>query len=739
MSTTITLYQVNHYNIMLKSAKQYKFNSIDTAAEFIANNELGLHERITKNMPIKFALDLDGITIELQQIIDNLIAFFNSKFKLYNIEDRIQETDISYTNNLSKNASYHLNIPRLYGSSLNIKYLTEEFMKAHEYTKSNGFDSCSFGCSGTGHWFRLPNQLKESIEGTTHVIVSGKMEDFVLQYVPKDGISIDSFVTESTKKETKKVNNTIKFDSHQTVKDIAPIVHRAIENIVSIDNNIIPNPNNDTSSSLSEFNKTQFEQYCRDTYIIDDYTREIIEKLLLIDQKLFDNYNTWYRIGIILKNCWSKSSSPYAPHQVWADFSLFHSPNKFKIGECEAKLATFKSNDIGMGTLNFYANESDPIKFSKLAKKFKNNEIKGTVSIRPNSHNVLEFVQKDESVVPSYVKYFKSKYINESTEVMTDIDKLLTQEDFRIFGISSRCGSGKSTILEKIFTYIIKKKKDLRRDPKIIAFSARRSFTQEFKKRFQKLGMTSYMDPKTFNEDFCIVQLESLQRFISTTMHLDVDKGIVRKVPKYDIVIIDEINSILTQFNTHTMKDDKSKSIFEFFKTLCLNAQMIIPLDALFDDQTFEFLDCIVKNKRKHGSNNIRVWKNLDMNNDYTIKITTSFDYFVSIIIKEMEEGKRAAVPTASKEKGHKLEEHVRKYFKEKGITKKIKYYHGDIDDKIKLDEFKDVENSWKTLDLLIYTGVLIMGVNFDLKHFESMFTIVKENSNVAPRSSNPK
>ena len=135
-----------------------------------------------------------------------------------------------------------------------------------------------------------------------------------------------------------------------------------------------------------------------------------------------------------------------------------------------------------------------------------------------------------------------------------------------------------------------------------------------------------------------------------------------------------------------------------------------------------------MKNTRKNGSNMMKIWKNLNKKNDFVIKITSNFDFLVSQIIKQLEAGKKVVIPTTSKQSGVDIKNRVQEYFENKGIMKNIKFYNGDTDDATKAGDFKNVEESW-LVDLLIYTGVIIMGVNFDIDHFDVMFSVVTANT----------
>ena len=132
------------------------------------------HERLHKNDVLKLNIDLDDITFKnpntsFDTILNNICEYF-----------KISLDDISYTTNKSvKGGSHHIVIPKYYMPSINQKPLWEAFKKQY-----NLGEEVDCGHLGTEKWFRLPNQTKQKVKNTEHIIQKGKLEDFVLKYIP---------------------------------------------------------------------------------------------------------------------------------------------------------------------------------------------------------------------------------------------------------------------------------------------------------------------------------------------------------------------------------------------------------------------------------------------------------------------------------------------------------------------------------------------------------------------------
>jgi len=135
--------------------------------------DLQFHEMLKKTDNLKISCDIDKLRVykpsrTLENVIMNICEFF-----------QINESDVSYTTNFSVDTgSHHLVIPKYYMNSCDQKNLWIQFKTRYEY--GNEIDANIFGKDG---WFRLPNQTKESVSGTEHIIQRGDITDFVLKYI----------------------------------------------------------------------------------------------------------------------------------------------------------------------------------------------------------------------------------------------------------------------------------------------------------------------------------------------------------------------------------------------------------------------------------------------------------------------------------------------------------------------------------------------------------------------------
>ena len=163
--------QVPSYQINYKSSK--KINKPIDIIKNILETDLALHERLHKTDNLKLILDVDKLlkhnpNTNLNKILNDICSYL-----------KINLDDISYTNNKSSiEGSYHIVIPKYFMNSKDQKKLWKQFKKIYNYGAE--IDSGIFDKEG---WFRLPNQKKETVDGTEHVIIKGENTDFVLKYI----------------------------------------------------------------------------------------------------------------------------------------------------------------------------------------------------------------------------------------------------------------------------------------------------------------------------------------------------------------------------------------------------------------------------------------------------------------------------------------------------------------------------------------------------------------------------
>jgi hypothetical protein len=193
-------------------------------------------------------------------------------------------------------------------------------------------------------------------------------------------------------------------------------------------------------------------------------------------------------------------------------------------------------------------------------------------------------------------------------QTMNDISNTPTKS----FVLKSSMGTGKTDMLIK---YINKNK-----PKRIILISTRQSYANNVHKRLDGFNFVNYLDnKKTFHEkDRIIVQIES--------MHY-----LTRELIKpFDLVILDEIESITYHFSSETLATNGLENTFDLLHTLCKPKKTkVIALDADYNIRSHDFIKSIGNFKMVH---------NLHKNDVIKIELTDQLDFFVNDIINSIKE-----------------------------------------------------------------------------------------------------
>ncbi len=121
-----------------------------------------------------------------------------------------------------------------------------------------------------------------------------------------------------------------------------------------------------------------------------------------------------------------------------------------------------------------------------------------------------------------------------------------------------------------------------------------------------------------------IIQLESLMKLVE-----DDDNSII--IPNYDIVVLDEIEGLLNQFDSPTLKRLNARYLFELFTNILKYSKKVIALDGDMAKRSYNFLSNIIdttstNNKPIHIVNNFQSEKHITVTNNKTEFDNTLFN-----------------------------------------------------------------------------------------------------------------
>jgi hypothetical protein len=282
-------------------------------------------------------------------------------------------------------------------------------------------------------------------------------------------------------------------------------------------------------------------------------------------------------------------------------------------------------------------------------------------------------------------------FLNENNNV---IDKLHTF--IKSLVIKSNMGTGKTQI---VCDYIEKN------NPKrILWISTRQTYSYNVIERIKKYNFINYLDDKQnfMYKDRVLVQLESL--------HL-LEK--MDTIKTYDLIILDEIESVLYQFNSSTIYE-YSENTFNLLYFLCKNENTkIIFLDGDINKRSIEF----VKDIRE----NYDIIINKYIPKKITLNITDNKDYYLNKIIDSIDKKRKICIISLTTKLMSQLEKIL--------IDKKVNYlaHASYTDDKLKKD-LANVNELWIKYDVVLYSPTISVGVDFTKEYFDDVFAIIVPN-----------
>lgn len=406
-----------------------------------------------------------------------------------------------------------------------------------------------------------------------------------------------------------------------------------------------------------------------------DMYKELFE---IISINHIEEYQDWIIIGLAIN---SLNLQFFEKCLLYTEVSKFSSKYKNQSeSTCRKLLLGFnnnnKTNVVTIGTVRYWAKKENPPAYKDWMNKWSmgsDNEILETIECSPSP-------------------YWNIKNINERYLPEVDINNGFTI-------INSHLGTGKTTFISKFI------QKNLNKN--IIVITPREIYAQNICAELNKNGFdfALYQDYKNKNTDKVVCQAESLHKYQDY---------------KYDIVIMDECESILKQLSSlETHRHNYSQNI-EIFETLMNESSKIIMADAFITNRSKYFVDYFKKPV-------IYINNQFNPYNRECVEYT-NYNSFVSQIFKSIQKGKKICILWGSKKRGQRFVES--ELFKHHMKDKKYYFYHGDCDKKYN-ETIKNVNENWSNIDLLMYTTKITVGVNFDKLYYDELYIYATPDSAV--------
>lgn len=647
---------------------------------------MNAYELLYNDLARKFYIDLDlrddeGITIDdMHKSSHEVIAsFLKETFP----KEQIDTNYIWFESKPSSKKSIHLIFMNITFETLEHVSYFVSLLKL--YIESNDTVPClilrkcfDFGIYTSNRMFRLPFQSKLGSDATLVPNTRYNYEDYLVGlYKDKPDITI--------KESCLRHKGLLEIGHKISGKNMN---HEGIKTLRAIDFDIL--------NQLSHYDDRELIDYSQYSNRIDFYLA------CIPNHGEGQQWNTWWAVGQTLKNIETCDFDRSLHNSFYFDRWIMWSAKslKFSLSGCEEVWNSMKVRDD---------NE----------RKYKFNFLASLAKI----YHTDKFIENYENGVRVHEMFEIDYKVFDKTDRYTPKDgycKPYNLEEYKCIVSQAPMGSGKTHQIKACL-----KKYNFN---KILVISPRQTFSKEKFDEFSQIhkDFTYYQDPLFENPNKLVqvaklvIQVESLQRFP--------DPVLANQYPfTYDLVILDEIESILYQFAspTHT----NVVNAFRVFFAILQNARHIIMSDAFITRRTGELCKAVKCSKYLFETYNspflIKYDKNeYNPNFDHTAIIHGVINspksnalekgLFVESIKKELKNGKKLCLVTASKSFINLVKQAV--YDLEMSDSNMCIYTSDTGDEQI--DELKNVRDTWskEEIRIVMYTTKITVGINFDVR-----------------------
>ena len=245
---------------------------------------------------------------------------------------------------------------------------------------------------------------------------------------------------------------------------------------------------------------------------------------------------------------------------------------------------------------------------------------------------------------------------------------------------------------------------------KILFITHRQSLAIDFMRIFGRLGFCNYLDKSNFSSsgERLIVNIDSLH-MLKETYNFFTEKS---NLQSFDLVVLDECESLLKHFNSNLMDSNKDY-IYSIFHDLISNTKKILCFDGDLSNRSYHYF--------KRFDTNIKIYENINVSRKYHYVIGYDEQIFVESIKNDLKQNRNCAIVSMSASFCEKINQIIGKSYETLMLI-------GKSDDELK-KQMCDSETLLKTKRVLIYSPCITVGVDINFKHFDKLYGFVCTNS----------
>ncbi len=260
--------------------------------------------------------------------------------------------------------------------------------------------------------------------------------------------------------------------------------------------------------------------------------------------------------------------------------------------------------------------------------------------------------------------------------------------------IGSKVGTGKTINANNFLS-------KLPPNANVLQITYRVTLSQKYLTETKKFGFINYIDvkKKQIQDERVIIQLDSLHRLAWDLQH-------------WDVIIIDEIDSVLGHFNSPLMKNKNMNA--DILKQLVESSSKCLLLDAnITTDRVCDFALSICKREEIHYLQNSYIRPN-----NRQVKILQNKDQLLNLYMQSLKNGENVVFVSTSKKFLKELEKIAKKCFPNLVLL----FYTSETDRQTLMFDSQNANQSWIIGNGLHFTPTYSAGVSFTLPHFDKLY-----------------
>ena len=367
----------------------------------------------------------------------------------------------------------------------------------------------------------------------------------------------------------------------------------------------------------------------------------------------------------------------------------------FALKGCDCSLSTFKSwaslspkyddNDQIFQDYEKFRGKNEPIRYDARYLRFL------AKTLNSELYNEM-FDEKQDKILDyltcNYRDFIrineKSKYIASKEDGSFRFYNDLEKADISV--LHAFMGKGKTTYIKKKLQYL----RAVHNMESVLFISPRQSFANFISGAFR--GVKNYMEIK----GNVIMNVEKLVCSIESLHKIDVDT-------KFDVVILDECESIFKSFSSPTVKN--SSLTIQILKERIDEAKKIVFADAFITNRSLDFIRSVGKNRTKTILTNFK-------HNENRKAVQIENMEFNQRIVNYYETNNPIYACFTSRKKMFDLKTDLCLDF-DGHLDNNSMWYHAD-NSKKENDTLKNVNETWSDKRLICTTGKITVGVSYD-------------------------